>query len=255
MPDELQYEKKDHIVTLTMNRPEALNAMNFALNQGLADAWKEFKNDDDAWVAIIRGTPDGRAFCSGMDLKERAGQDAAGGKRPEVQGSNSPEEVWKPVIAAIHGYCLAGGWMLAQRCDFRICSDDALLGIREVKRGLMPHWVADLPKLIGLPMALEVVLMGEYIAPQRAYEMGFVNKVVPRDQLYEEAMAMARILIENAPLSVRGLKEVLYRCQFMEHHAAMDIAKHILHRVEVSEDIKEGPRAFAEKRQPQWKGR
>lgn len=253
----LNFEVKDHIAHLEMNRPEVMNALNIELNQGLADAWEEVKTNDDIWVAILSAHPDSRAFSAGMDLKERAAMNARGEdwRKRKITGSSSPEEVWKPVIAAVHGYCLAGGWMMAQRSDFRIVADDAILGIREVKRGLMPHWVADLPKIIGLGSALEVVLMGEYITPERAKEMGFVNAIVPKDQVLEEAFRWAKILTENAPLSVRSLKEVLYRTQLLPHDEAMAMAKHILHRVEVSEDIKEGPKAFLEKRQPAWLNR
>jgi len=255
MSNVLLFEVKDHIATLTMNRPEVMNALNFELNQALADGWKEVNENPDIWVAILAAHPDSRSFSAGMDLKERAEWDAQGidWRKKRVMGDNSPLNVWKPVIAAVHGYCLAGGWMMAQRSDFRIVAEDAVLGIREVKRGLMPYWVADLPKIIGLGNALEVVLTGEYITPQRAKEMGFVNSIVPKAELMNEAMRWANILLENAPLSVRCLKEVLYRTQLLPHDEAMEIAKHILHRVEVSSDIKEGPRAFAEKRTPAWK--
>jgi enoyl-CoA hydratase/carnithine racemase len=119
----------------------------------------------------------------------------------------------------------------------------------------MPGWTVELPKLIGLANALEIVLMGEYITPQRAYEMGFVNRVIPKADLMSEAQKWADILKENAPLSVRSLKEVLYRGFTLPTQEAYAVAGHILHRVEVSQDIREGPRAYAEKRKPVWKGK
>ena len=253
----LIYEKKDHIAYLTLNRPEAMNALNRELSTALGEAWADFNDDDDMWIAIVTGAGD-RAFCAGMDLKERASMDAAG-TTGQQQGTPrrtmSPGNIWKPIIAAINGYCLAGGFSIAQQADFRICADDAMLGVREVKRGLMPGWSVGLPKLIGLAHALEIVLMGEYITPQRAYEMGFVNKVVPRAELMTETQKWAEIMIENAPLSVRGLKEALHRGFTLPAQEASIIANHILYPVAVSEDIKEGPRAFAEKRKPAWKGR
>ena len=255
MADELKFEVKGRVAWLTMNRPEVHNALNYALNQALADAWEEIRNNDDIWIAVLTGA--GRSFCSGMDLKERAEVDARGEdwSKKHTVGSGMPEGVWKPVIAAIRGYCLAGGWQLAQLSDFRFVSEEATLGIREVKRGLMPAWTVDLPRIIGLGNALEVVLTGEYITPQRALEMGFATRVVPDDKLIEEVEAFTQILLENAPLSVRGLKEVLYRGATLTRHEGLQIARHILAPIQHSEDIKEGPRAFAEKRQPVWQGR
>jgi enoyl-CoA hydratase/carnithine racemase len=253
----LIYEKKSRVAYLTLNRPESRNAVNRELSRALDEAWSDFNQDDDLRVAILTGAGD-KAFCAGMDLKERASADAAdrrpSQRRPPASHA-SGLNTWKPVIAAINGYCLAGGFRLAQNCDFRISADDAVFGVREVKRGLMPSWTVELPKLIGLAHALEIVLMGEHITAQRAYEMGFVNKVVPKAKLMTEAQQWADILIENAPLSVQALKEVLYRGFTLPSQEAHSIATHILHRVEVSEDIKEGPRAFAEKRKPVWKGR
>lgn len=255
MTNELLFEVRGHIAYLTMNRPEVHNAMSFALNQALADAWEEVKNNDDIWVAVVTGA--GQSFCSGMDLKERAEMDASGEdwSKKKIIGNQVPEGVWKPVIAAIRGYCLAGGWHMAQNCDFRFVAESSKLGIREVKRGLMPAWTVDLPRIIGLAHALEAVLTGEYISPQRAYEMGFATRVVPDDQLMDEVEVFAKILEENAPLSVRGLKEVLHRGVTLSKADGLAAAQHILAPVKYSEDIKEGPRAFAEKRQPQWKGR
>ena len=199
MADELKFEVKGRVAWLTMNRPEVHNALSYALNQALADAWEEVRNNDDIWIAVLTGA--GRSFCSGMDLKERAAVDARGEdwSKKHTVGSGMPEGVWKPVIAAIRGYCLAGGWQLAQLSDFRFVSEEATLGIREVKRGLMPAWTVDLPRIIGLGNALEVVLTGEYITPQRALEMGFATRVVPDDKLLEEVEAFTQILLENAP--------------------------------------------------------
>ena len=147
MADEVIFELRGHVAHITMNRPERHNAMSNALNQGLADAWEEVKSNDDIWLAVVKGA--GRSFCSGMDLKERAEMDARGEdwSKFKLRGNQMPLDVSKPIIAAVHGYCLAGGWYLAQTCDFRIIADDATLAIREVKRGLMPGWVVDLPRL------------------------------------------------------------------------------------------------------------
>ena len=253
------YEKvEEGIVVITLNRPEAMNAINRTLRRELAEAIQAYDRDDSLRVAILTGA--GRAFCAGRDLKERA-EDLAKGVQPKGSDSVGEDTVymwprtWKPLIAAINGYALAGGWAIAQMCDLRIAAEDARLGITESKWSLLPPFATILPKLIPMANVLELVFTAEPITAQRAYEIGFVNKVVPRERLMEEALALARKLVENAPLSLRYFKELAYKGLDMTEPGIASLTLHIYDKLLLSEDSKEGPRAFAEKRKPQWKGR
>jgi enoyl-CoA hydratase len=252
------YNKEDQIVIITLNRPEALNSINRQLKQELNQAITTFDRDDGARVAIITGA--GRAFCAGRDLKERAADNAAGlqARATDSMGAESLElfeHTWKPLIAAINGYAMAGGWAIAQMCDLRLAAEDATMGITEARWSLLPPFAAALPKLIPMAAALELVLTAKPITAQRAYEIGFVNKVVPKERLLEEAKALARQIVDNAPLSIRFFKELAYRGLDMSEPALAALTRHLYDQLLRTEDSKEGPRAFAEKRQPQWQGR
>jgi enoyl-CoA hydratase/carnithine racemase len=258
MIEAVLYQKEDQIVTITLNRPEALNAINRQLRQELNDAILRFDGDDGARVAIITGA--GRAFCAGRDLKERAADNAAGiqARATDSMGADSLAwfaHTWKPLIAAINGYAMAGGWAIAQMCDLRLAAEDALLGITEARWSLLPPFATLLPKLIPMAAVLELVFTGQPITAQRAYEIGFVNKVVPKERLMEEARALAQQIIANAPLSVRYFKELAYRGLDMSEPALAALTRHLYDQLLRTEDAKEGPRAFAEKRQPRWQGR
>ena len=252
------YDQDEHTVLITLNRPEALNAINRQLRQELADALRRYDQDDTARVAIITGA--GRAFCAGRDLKERAADNAAGiqARASDSLGSETLglfPRTWKPLIAAINGYAMAGGWAIAQMCDLRLAAADAMLGISEARWSLLPPFAAALTKLIPMAHVLELVFTAEPITAQRAYEIGFVNKVVPTERLVEEAMALGQKLVANAPLSLRNIKELAYRSLDMSESATAVLTMRIYDQLLLSEDAKEGPQAFAEKRQPQWQGR
>ena len=258
MAETVLYEKTDNIVTITMNRPDSLNSINRQLRADLAEAIIAFDADPDARVAIVTGA--GRAFCAGRDLKERAG-DNADGRQARAADSMYPDrpymwpQTWKPIIAAINGFALAGGWSIAQMCDLRIASEDAKLGITETKWSLLPPFGTILPKQIGLAATLELCLTAQPVTAQRAYDMGFLNKVVPGDQLMKEAMTMAAQIAENAPLAVQYFKELAYRGLNMSTQDVSSLTYHMYDRLLTTEDSKEGPRAFAEKRKPNWQGR
>ena len=246
------------MVVITLNRPDSLNAINRQLRRELGEAVLRFDEDENARVAVITGA--GRAFCAGRDLKERA-EDNAAGIQARARDSMSQErpymwpQTWKPLIAAINGYALAGGWSIAQMCDIRLAAEDARLGITEARVGLMPPFAVTLPKLIPMAAVMEIVLTAEPITAHRAYEIGFVNKVVPGDHLMVEALAMARRIVDNAPLSLKYFKEQAYRSLDMSSQAVASLTFHMYDRLLLSEDSKEGPRAFAEKRKPRWQGR
>jgi enoyl-CoA hydratase len=245
------YDQYEHTVLITLNRPEALNAINRQLRQELADALRRYDQDDTARVAIITGA--GRAFCAGRDLKERAADNAAGiqARAGDSLGSDTLglfPRTWKPLIAAINGYAMAGGWAIAQMCDLRLAAADARLGISEARWSLLPPFAAALTKLIPMAHVLELVFTTEPITAQRAYEIGFVNKVLPTERLLEEAMALGQKLVANAPLSLRHFKELAYRSLDMSESATAALTMRIYDQLLRSADAKEGPQAFAEKR-------
>ena len=257
MAETVLYEKQGNVVTITLNRPDALNSINRQLRRELSDAITQFDGDEDAFVAIITGA--GRAFCAGRDLKERTNDNAEGIQARASQSMSSDRpymwpQTWKPLIAAVNGYALAGGWSIAQMCDLRVASEDAQLGISETKWSLLPPFGTILPKMISLPAVLELVFTAAPISAQRAYEIGFVNRVVPADKLMEEAMALANQIAENAPLAVQAFKELAYRGQNMSTQDISALTYHMYDQLLTTEDSKEGPKAFAEKRKPNWTG-
>ncbi len=258
MGDTVLYEKRDNVVIMTLNRPDALNSINRQLRQDLADGITQFDDDPEAYVGIITGA--GRAFCAGRDLKERAA-DNAEGVQARASHSMSPDrpfmwpQTWKPLIAAVNGFALAGGWSIVQMCDLRVAAEEAKLGITETKWSLLPPFGTILPKSVPLSAVLELVLTAEPISAQRAYEIGFLNKVVPAGELMHEAMALAHKVAENAPLAVQAFKELAYRGQNMTVADISALTYRVYDQILTTEDSKEGPRAFAEKRKPRWQGR
>ena len=258
MAETVLYEKQDNIVVITLNRPDSLNAINRQLRGDLSAAITQFDGDPEAFVAIITGA--GRAFCAGRDLKERA-DDNAEGVQARAAHSMSPDrpymwpQTWKPMIAAVNGFALAGGWSIAQMCDLRIAAEDAKLGITESKWSLLPPFGTVLPKMIPLSAVLELVFTAQPLSAQRCYDIGFLNKVVPAADLMEEAMGLAQQIAENAPLAVQYFKELAYRGLNMSTQDISALTYHMYDRLLTTDDSREGPRAFAEKRRPRWQGR
>ena len=260
----LDKEEDGRIWVITLNRPERLNAFNGELRKVLHETYWEFAHDDRAWAAVLTGT--GRAFGTGQDLRERADRDAAraaGQPDPMVQ---MPEHLvnifplaeslncWKPMIAAVNGVCVAGGFNHALQCDIRVAAESAEFGVTEARWNQAAGWVHHLPRIIGLGNALELVMWGDRrISAQRAYEIGLVNQVVPDEQLMPVAMEWATRLLELAPRAVRNFKEILYKGTYMAPFEARRYASNLERNLTGMQDSVEGPRAFAEKRKPLFK--
>lgn len=254
MADAILYENRGRVALITINRPEARNAINRDVREGLTTALERFANDGEARAAILTGAGD-KAFCAGADLKEMAQKKIGILPRNALPMLNVNIHVAKPVIAAVNGVAYAGGWALVQMCDLVVAADSARFAITEAKVGRGMPWAVPLTHMIPQKVLLEILLTGDPISAQRAYEIGFVNHVVPQDQLMPKAMALAETIAENAPLTVAAAKEMVYLATDTGRMAGLEAARHLFDHVYRSEDAQEGPRAFAEKRKPQWKGR
>ncbi len=260
---ELMYETVDDgkIAIITMNRPERMNASDPGMAQRWVDAWTNFADDDNCWVAIVTGAGD-RAFSAGQDLKIRADLEEAGGDAPYRNRIRSVVPIgeklgcWKPTIAAINGYAIAGGWSVAQYCTFRIAAEHAEMNIAEARWNQGAGFVATLTRLVGMGTALEFCIMGDRrFTAQRAYEVGFVNKVVPKEQLMDEAIDWARTILRMAPRVVRNFNQMVHQCYSMSTLEAQAFASSLEYNLRGMEDSLEGPKAFAEKREARFQNR
>ena len=246
------YEVKDRIALITINRPDRLNALTPESAEELGNAWLRFKNEESALVAIITGAGE-KAFSIGYEVTpETLSLSAA---KVSTAAVPTAHDLWKPTIAAIKGYCLAGGWWIAQECDLRVAAEDAQFGITEVKWGLMPAFTASLSKHLSPGHALELLMVGDRISARRAWEIGFVNVVVPRNNVLSSAVELAKKIARNAPLAVQKAKEVFYRGRTLPEEESMELTWAIFEENENTEDFREGVRAFQEKRKPHYKGR
>jgi len=248
------YEVVDDVAWLTINRPEARNALNKSAREGLWRGFQDFIADHTAKVMVFTATGD-KAFCADADLKEMAETGLEVPPPDFLPSLNRNIKTDKPVIAAVNGIAFAGGFFLAQMCDLCIAADHALFAITEARWSRGAPWAAPLPWLIPPRVALEILLTAEPLDAHRAHEIGLVNKVVPLAELRETAGAMAKHIASLAPLSVQAAKKMVYRSAEPGWSEALAEADQIWEHVYQSEDAQEGPRAFREKRPPQWKGR
>ncbi|MDH3606003.1 MAG: enoyl-CoA hydratase-related protein [Acidimicrobiia bacterium] len=251
--DSVLYVQHDGVVEMTINRPEARNALNQAVRDGLFAGFREFIIDDSAQVLILTGA--GEAFCAGADLKEMA--DTAMALPPQDWlphlGRNLHTD--KPIIAAVNGVAYAGGFFLAQQCDLVVAAETAKFAITEARWSRGAPWAAPLPWIIPPRMAMEMLLTAEPITAERAHQVGFVNRVVAPSEVMNEARTIAVQIAANAPMSVRAAKAMVYAAAERGWSDALDEGYRIYEPVYLSEDAQEGPRAFKEKRPPEWKGR
>ena len=244
----------DHVVVITIDRPEARNALSKAVRDGLWEGFRRFADDDSAAVLVLTGAGE-KAFCAGGDLKEMSATALRVPPPDFLPYLQRTVKTDKPVIAAVNGVAFAGGFLLAQMVDLVVAADHAKFGITEARVGRGSPWAAPLPWLIPPRVAMEIMVTAEPITAQRAYELGLVNKVVPLAELRDAAQAMAQTIAANAPLSVRAAKSLVYLSAEHGWSAALDAADELYEPVYLSEDGQEGPRAFAEKRAPRWQGR
>jgi len=245
----IEYEVKDKIAYITLNRPDQLNAINAELLDAIGKTMVRCSVDPDAWVAILSGK--GRAFCTGADL-------AGGGIKSADVGEayRYVLHMKKPMIVALQGYCLAQGEGIAFCCDIRVAAEGTEFGWPQASRGITsmsaPAFGAHfLPRNVGSYLAFTA----ERVGTEEMMRYGFLNKVVPKDKLMEECEAIARKILKNAPLAVQGIKEAIIGGLEMNLEQRLNLSSMIFNRVQVSEDAQEGLKAFAEKRAPVWKAK
>ncbi len=269
---ELIYEKRDHVAYLTLNRPQAMNSLNSALSQQLSDAWADFATDDESWIAILTGAasdrePQRQAFCAGADLIASQPPRLAEGERPAGRAAQQlkpgrssltrGQQIWKPIIAAVNGYALGGGLEMMLACDIRIASEHAQFGLTEARIGSLPGGggTQRLPRQIAYAHAMYMLMTAERIPAEEAYRIGLISKVVPHDEVLDEAERVAGIMKKNGPLAMQAIKQSAIRGQEMPLESGLNLESHFFNLLVDTEDRAEGRRAFAEKRDPEYHAR
>jgi enoyl-CoA hydratase len=262
----IEVEKDGGITTITINRPERRNALDLPHFGALANAWKEFRDDPAARVAIITGV--GESFCVGADLKSFVPMVTDNIEELAAGTADIPADaglvavlrefdLFKPVIAAVNGVCAAGGMEMLMGTDIRVASENATFGVVEPRRGLFPGGgtTVRLPRQIPYPWAMEILLTAERVDAETAFRMGIVNKVVGTDELLAEARRYAEVILENAPLAIEAVKRSVMTALGLPLKEAFAQELELAAQVFMTEDAREGPLAFAEKRKPQWQGK
>jgi len=252
MKDAVKFDTTDDgIAIITIDRPETRNALSAEVRAGLFAAWERFENDDALRVAILTGAGE-KAFCAGGDLKEMVDKGLKVPPRDMFPVPYDNIELSKPTIAAVNGVAFAGGWMIAQACDLCVASVEARFAVTEVKVGRSSPWASPLIHMIPQRIMMEILLTGKPISAQRAYEIGLVNRLAQPEELIDAALQLARDILDGAPLSVKAARETVMLSTEMGRSAALQAARHASEHCYNSHDAQEGPRAFAEKRKPDW---
>ncbi|OFZ99591.1 MAG: hypothetical protein A2Z64_08550 [Betaproteobacteria bacterium RIFCSPLOWO2_02_67_12] len=261
----IRIERRAAVLVVTIDRPEARNALDRAMSRALSEAWTQYREDAALRVAVLTGAGEA-SFCAGADLKEIGDyyrsmspieRRERGEREPGLGGITRNLDPGKPVIAAINGHCLAGGLELALACDLRVAAEHATFGLPEVRWGLMPGagGTQRLPRAIPLAVAAEMILTAQPIDARRACEIGLVNRVVPAARLMDEALALARRIASNGPLAVQAARAALYRGLHLPLEEGLRLEQFYAEPLRASEDVQEGLRAFVEKRVPEFTGR
>jgi len=258
------YEAKDQIGWITLNRPEVMNAINQEMAGEIVSACRRAEEDESVRLVIFKGAGE-KAFSAGMDLKERAERTFSVIDRRQLKIApgviNFPTQavaaITKPTIAAINGYAVGGGLEITLACDIRIASEDAKLGLTEVRRGMLPGsgGTQRIARLVGISKALEICLSGQLVDAEEALRIGLVNEVVVKAELLAAAERLAQAILKGAPISIRFIKEAIYKGMELPLDQGLRLEADLSALIATTEDCREGPRAFAEKREPVWKGR
>lgn len=253
--------RSDRTLIITLNRPEAMNAIDPGMYAELGAAWEEFDRDDSLQVAVVTGAGE-KAFCAGRDLVKSVADPTNDWSQRRTDddptGSLTPEGIWKPIIAAINGHCLAAGLALALGCDIRLASPNATFGTMAAKRGIVAGGgqTQRLARYIPFGKAMEMILFAERIDAEEAHRLGLVNALVPQPDLLDTALEWANRLCENGPLAIRAMKQAAYEGAFgMHFRDGMRLEHRLYTQVMATDDAAEGARAFAEKRPARFTGR
>lgn len=254
MNEAILYEMRGAVAIITINRPESRNAINREVREGLSSAWQRFETDPAARVAILTGAGE-RAFCAGMDLKEASATGLKVPPRGFIPTLGDAIQVSKPTIAAVNGLAVAGGWLFAQMCDLCVAAEHATFAITEARVGRGTPWAAPLIHMLPQRIMMELLLTGEPMSAARLQQLGYVNHVVGAAQLLPRSLELAERIAANAPLTVRAARALVYAATESGRSEALRAGDRLFEPVYLSEDAQEGPRAFAEKRPPVWRGR